>query len=319
MSRDIHFYAPGIRRFSTSEFAGEHRRFVSLSVTGSQCALMCDHCEAKVLRSMAPVSPGGLLDQCKQLKNQGVQGVLISGGCDASGRVPLEPHLNDIHRVSEELGLALRIHTGMVSEAVAEGLAAVEMDGAMLDIIGAPETIREVYHLDLGVGEYERSLERLGRHGVPAVPHIVVGLHFGKFLGEWKALEIIERYPRKAVVIVILQPLYGTAMSVTPPPPKKEINEFFTLCRERLSDSPLFLGCARPLGPVKEEIDRLAVDAGVDGIAFPAEGIVAYARERGRTAHFHNGCCGIGWEAGGLEVPASKSTQGALLPMAAEG
>ena len=25
MSRDIHFYAPGIRRFSTSEFAGEHR------------------------------------------------------------------------------------------------------------------------------------------------------------------------------------------------------------------------------------------------------------------------------------------------------
>jgi uncharacterized radical SAM superfamily protein len=84
-------------------------------------------------------------------------------------------------------------------------------------------------------------------------------------------------------------------MGTTSPPPAEEIGSFFRLARERLSDSPLFLGCARPLGPVKREIDRLAVEADLDGIAYPAEGIVQYARDRGRTPEFHNACCGVGW------------------------
>jgi uncharacterized radical SAM superfamily protein len=37
------------------------------------------------------------------------------------------------------------------------------------------------------------------------------------------------------------------------------------------------LGCARPLGLMKREIDRLAIDAGLNGIAYPADGIVDYA------------------------------------------
>ena len=295
-AKDIHFYAPGIRRFSTSEYGAQKaERFVSLSVTGDSCALMCDHCEAKVLRTMTPVSSGGLFELCARLKDEGASGVLLSGGCDRLGRVPLESHLDDLLRVREELDLAVRVHTGLVSEEVAAGLGPADVDGVMLDIIGAQETIEQVYHMDLGVDEYERSLERLARHGVPSVPHIVLGLHFGKFLGEWAALDIIERYPHKAVVLIVLQPLYGTAMSVTPPPPVRQIGEFFAECRERLPDSPLFLGCARPLGPVKVEIDRIAVDAGMDGIAYPAEGIVAYAEEQGRAAQFHDACCGVGW------------------------
>jgi uncharacterized radical SAM superfamily protein len=55
------------------------------------------------------------------------------------------------------------------------------------------------------------------------------------------------------------------------------------------------LGCARPLGPVKSQIDRLAVDAGFSGIAYPAEGVVAYAEARGLTPQFHDACCGINW------------------------
>ena len=55
------------------------------------------------------------------------------------------------------------------------------------------------------------------------------------------------------------------------------------------------LGCARPLGRIKADIDRAAIDAGLNGIAYPAEGIVAYARERGLTPKFVDACCGVQW------------------------
>jgi uncharacterized radical SAM superfamily protein len=89
--------------------------------------------------------------------------------------------------------------------------------------------------------------------------------------------------------------LYGTRMAATPPPPPEQIGRFFEAARQALPGTPISLGCARPLGPIKHEIDRLAVDAGLSGIAYPAEGIVAYAEQRGRTAQFHDACCGVNW------------------------
>ena len=55
------------------------------------------------------------------------------------------------------------------------------------------------------------------------------------------------------------------------------------------------LGCARPLGGIKIEIDRLAIDAGLNGIAYPAEGTVAYAKEHGLEPQIINACCGVNW------------------------
>jgi uncharacterized radical SAM superfamily protein len=49
------------------------------------------------------------------------------------------------------------------------------------------------------------------------------------------------------------------------------------------------------MGAMKIEIDRLAVDAGLNGIAFPANGIVQYARQAGLQPQFVNACCGVTW------------------------
>jgi uncharacterized radical SAM superfamily protein len=291
----MHFYAPGLRRYRTSEYAPAAGRFVSISVTGVSCALACDHCDAKVLEGMRPLEGANLFDLCAEVAARGARGVLVSGGCDRQGRVPLLRHVPDLVRARRELGLAIRVHPGLADEATAAALGRVGLDGAMLDVLGAEDTIREVYHLDVPVEEYERALGRLERHGVPLVPHIVLGLHYGKLLGEWTALEMIARHPPKLLVLVVLMPLYGTVMAATAPPPVGEIGEFFLTARRTLGDTPIALGCARPLGPVKKEIDRLAVDAGLTGIAYPAEGIVAYAEARGLTPVFHDACCGVDW------------------------
>jgi len=295
---DIVFHAPGLRRFKTSEYAEQHAaRFVSVSVTGADCALACEHCQTQVLEGMTalPRFDGSLFDLCCALAEKGSRGILVSGGCDKFGRVPLLRHLPDLIRARRELGFTLRVHPGLPDEETVAGLAEAEIDGAMVDIIGDDATIREVYHLQATVADYEAVLERLARHNVPAVPHVILGLHFGQMRGEWRALEMIQRRARKFLVLVILMPLTGTPMAGVKPPPVSELADFFSLARQALPTTPVMLGCARPMGQVKSAIDRAAVDAGLNGIAYPAEGVVAYARERGFTPKFVDACCGVQW------------------------
>lgn len=294
----ITFHAPGLKRYKTSEYS-EHNaaEFVSISVTGTACALSCEHCKMQVLKGMADLRrfDGSLFDLCAGLAERGARGVLISGGSDKQGRVPLLPHIPDLIRVRRELGLTIRVHPGLPDEETCAGLGEVGIDGAMVDIIGHQDTIRDVYHLNSTPDDYEVVLEHLHRYEVPTVPHIIMGLHFGQMLGEWRALEMICKYPPKLLVLVILMPLSGTPMAISKPPSLPEIGEFFETARKALPTKPVMLGCARPLGLMKREIDRLAIDAGLNGIAYPADGIVDYAHQRGLEANFINACCGVTW------------------------
>jgi hypothetical protein len=106
---------------------------------------------------------------------------------------------------------------------------------------------------------------------------------------------MIARHPPKLLVLVILMPLTGTPMAVSRPPSLAEIGGFFELARKTLPTTPVMLGCARPMGWLKTEIDRLAVDAGLNGIAYPGEGVVAYASQQGLEPNFINACCGVTW------------------------
>ena len=213
----VMFHAPGLKRYQTSEYTcHDATEFVSVSLTGTACALSCEHCKTAVLRGMRDLrrSSGSLFDTCAELAANGARGILISGGSDKQGRVPLLQHADDLIRVRRELGLLIRVHPGLPDEETCAALAEIGIDGAMVDIIGHDDTIRDVYHLDATTtDDYAALLERLQRHQVPMVPHIILGLHYGQFLGERYALEMIRRYPPKLLVLVILMPLSGTPMA----------------------------------------------------------------------------------------------------------
>jgi lipoyl synthase len=294
----ITFHAPGLRRYKTEEFDTQNAiEFASISVTGTACALGCEHCKTNVLHGMADLRQhdGSLFDLCADLASKGARGVLISGGSDKRGRVPLLAHAPDMIRVRKELGLAIRVHTGLPDEETCAALGEVDIDGAMIDIIGHRDTMREVYHLESDPEDYENSLAWLEQYKVPTIPHIILGLHFGKMLGEDNALEMIIRHPPKILVLVVLMPLTGTPMMGVMPPSLEEIGAFFEKSRKVLPSTPVMLGCARPMGNLKVEIDRLAVNAGLNGIAYPANGIVEYARQNGLQPKFINACCGVTW------------------------
>lgn len=295
----IDLFAPALKPYRTSEFVpANSRAFVPLSVTGGACALQCDHCAAKVIKPMMSVPAGpGLYESAARLRDAGTKGVLVSGGSQKDGEVPLLRHLGDIERIKRELGMRVVVHTGLVRRReLAQGLAAAGIDAAMLDIIGANETIREVYHLDdTTVDDFERALALLSEAELRIIPHIVIGLHYARLLGEDDALAMIARYPVSTLVLVVLTPLVGTAMEGLAPPPLEDVSAFFGRARAALPETKVNLGCARPLGDMKVALDRAAIDHGLNGIAYPAEGSVAYARSRGLEPRFYDYCCSLTW------------------------
>jgi hypothetical protein len=80
-------------------------------------------------------------------------------------------------------------------------------------------------------------------------------------------------------------------MARVSPPPEAEVGAIFRLAKKLMGSRPVLLGCARPWGPSKEALDRLALDSGLDAIAYPAEGIGREARRRGLKAEFQETCC----------------------------
>ena len=135
----------------------------------------------------------------------------------------------------------------------------------------------------------------LEKHGIPTIPHLVVGLHYGRLLGEAEALRIVSRHDVKAFVIVVLMPLQGTDMEQVSPPPPNVVIRIIVAARLILEDKPLLLGCARPRGTYRAMLDPLAVRAGVNGIAYPSVEAYRTARDVRLDTEFHEECCSLIW------------------------
>ncbi|WP_309493641.1 radical SAM protein [Candidatus Hecatella orcuttiae] len=291
--KQIHFYVPSFSPHRSRLASALRGSYPSISITGSFCSLRCDHCGGKVLENMlSATSPQKLAELCRSLKEKGAVGCLISGGCQPTGEVPLRRFLPAIRWVKRELGFHVAVHTGVVKdEELAWGLKEAEVDAVLVDVIGCEETVKQVYHAELGVEDYRRTLQLLHEAQVPLVPHVLVGLHHGRLRGEFKALKLISRYNPQALIIIVLNPLKGTVMeSVTPPSPR-EVVQVIIHARKLMPATPLVLGCVRPLRRHRAETDRLAVEAGVNAIAFPSEEAVRLAEKMGLDVSFSPFCC----------------------------
>jgi uncharacterized radical SAM superfamily protein len=288
----IRFYAPSFAYYKTDYYCSSPAAFPSISITGSACSLGCKHCGGIVLKTMYPArSPDRLLSLCRDLKSKGAVGCLISGGCLPNGTLPIGKFLGAMAQIKQELGLTLMVHTGIIGDNVAGQLKEAGVDAALIDIIGSDETINEIYNLNVSVADYEKSLQALQAAGIPTVPHVLVGLHYGKLKGELNALKIIAEYDPAAVIIIAFMPIRGTAMENVTPPPPTIIGKVLAIARLMMPATPLVLGCMRPQGAHRVETDELAVKAGVNAIAFPAEEAIRLAESIGYDISFSSYCC----------------------------
>lgn len=288
----IRFYAPSFMYYKTSYFHSSPTTFPSISVTGSACALKCKHCNGKVLKTMFPApTPKELINLCAKLKNKGAIGCLISGGCLPDGSVPLDRFAYAIATIKRDLGLTIVTHTGVIDLPRARRLKDAGVDAALIDVIGSDETISEIYQLKAKVEDYDRSLRALHQSGIPLVPHVLVGLHYGKLKGELQALKMISKYSPSAVTIIAFMPIRGTPMEKVKPPAPENIAKVLVTARLMMPQTPIVLGCMRPKGGHRMKTDKLAVEAGVNAIAFPTEEAIRLAESMGLEITFSSLCC----------------------------
>ncbi len=294
--RPIRFSTPTFKAYSSCELEGCGKNsFPAFSVTAGGCALDCDHCQAKILEPMIPATSPEMLERKVRdlVATQDLQGFLLSGGSNKRNEIRYERYYPVIERLKRDFpALRIAIHSALLDAPRARAMADAGVDTAMMDVIGAQETIREVYHLERPVADFEATLEALCATKMEVVPHIVVGLHYGRILGEPAALDIVSRHRVHSLVLVVIMPFYAKPGTFATPD-TSDIGRIFLEARQRIPDQQVLLGCARPPGMHRRVTDAYAVMAGLDGIAFPADGAVAVAQAIGRPAEQQHACCSM--------------------------
>ncbi len=267
-------------------------KFPSISISGSACALDCKHCDKVYLKHMTPATtPDKLIELCKNLQNNGANGVLISGGCDKNGTLlnltKFIPALKQLH----EMGLIIKLHTGFVDKHLAAQIARSGVDIASMEFVGDPETIQEIFGLNATPETYVNTFRNLQQAGIPYLaPHIAVGLHYGKLKGELNALELMKDNDivPSTIAIIVFRPTKGTQLENLAAPSPEEVGAVAGHARKLFTKTKLILGAMRPRSSsrndpnrnIRFEIESEAVKAGVDGIEIPSPRIIKTLQEQ---------------------------------------
>jgi uncharacterized radical SAM superfamily protein len=277
--REIQCYYPG-------------RLFPSISITGKECAMRCQHCDHHYLETMIPAETSSkLAEACMKLSKDGALGCLVSGGFTEEACLPIKGFLPALKEIKQKTKLLVNIHTGLVSEDIAKKLSAIGVDAVSIDVVGSNETIQTVYGINRGSNDYADNLKILKAAGIKNVaPHICVGLHHGELKGEGQALKTIRDTATEIVTVIAFNPTKGTSMQNVLPPTPKTIAKVISVARLMLPKTRISLGCMRPAGAIRGEIDYLAVLAGVNRIVVPTP---ASLRRLEPDYHFvpHQTCC----------------------------
>ena len=249
-----------------------------VSLTGAQCELGCAHCGGHYLQHMQPIETAQV---------EGATSVLISGGCDALGRVPVTDHLADIQALRP--GRRLNWHVGLIDEPMMQAIAPY-VDVISFDVVGDRATIREVYGLEATPDDYAATYRMLRRYA-RTIPHLTVGLRCGTLGHERRAMDLLAEIGLEALVFIVFMPTLGTRYADCPPPDVEAVATLLAEARLRFPEIPVHLGCMRPRRGYRARLDPLAVRAGVNVIVSPSRAGRAAAAAPGLEVVRTRECC----------------------------
>ena len=258
-------------------------RTLPLRSTEATCALNCAHCGGHYLKGMYS------LGEALKPRSTGEESYLISGGCDVQGRVPHLDHLTAIKKLAQQGGVNL--HTGLVDEDVARELGKLAQV-VSFDFVVDQETIDQVYGLKATPQDFIDTYQRLRRYS-HVVPHLCLGLKGGEIKGEYKALEALKEGGAEAISFIVFRPTPGTLMAQCLPPALDEVARVLATARIMFPKTPLYLGCMRPGGRYRGQLDSLALHAGVNKIVHPSPPARALTEELGLTVTRGEECCSL--------------------------
>ena len=293
LSRKYHgpvldLYLPGMIRYGNLRGL-----YPAVSITGKKCQLLCDHCRGLLLKPMLKAeTPDELLFKARHFAQTGNHGLLLTGGSDTNGQLPWEHYIPVIRQIHGETGLFLSAHTGFPDSRTCGDLRNAGVKQGLIDIMGDEETAKDVYHLP-GLKTVLDAFRAIQESGLQSAPHIVAGLYHGRMKAEYEALKIIRDHDPHVLVIVVLTPLKQTPMASAKPPSSLEIARLIANARLLMPKVPISLGCERPRNRQGWEMERFALQAGINRMAVWSAHAVEEAQRLGLTLRFQRTCCSV--------------------------
>lgn len=271
-----------VDNFPNSIYFAYPNRTTPITLTGKNCSLNCAHCGGHYLEHMVPWQEAE-----EVLQKKGSQSCLISGGCDSQGKVPLAQQIEFLAKLKGKY--RLNSHVGLVSEEEINQITKF-VNVVSFDFVSDQETIEEVYNLPHTVDDYIKCYQAL-RKKTTVFPHVCIGLKGGEIKGEYKTLEILEKLGLDGLVFIVFIPTKGTTYENRQPPALEEVGKLLATARVKFPHIPIYLGCMRPKGRYRGELDLLAVKCGVNRIVIPAPPAVRYAESLGWKIEKGQECC----------------------------
>jgi uncharacterized radical SAM superfamily protein len=301
------FAVPGGKVYINDYYTNSPDSFLNISITGRDCELMCQHCRKELLKGMHEAGDSkklvGLVEKyiekarndSKNTGNGSLKGILISGGFDHEGKLPINNILSGVRELKSKYPfLTIYIHAGFLDEDEAAALKNSGVDAVLVNLIGSQKAIREVYNLkDRTYSDYLDTIRLLKGYRLKVSPHIIIGLEDGKLSDEFRTVKDALALGVDSLVFVVLKKASRTADFISSKVPHDEIIRLVEYARELSGDVLLSFGCAKPSGRSRHLLEIGLIKAGIDSMAFPAEETIKFA-VKNKIAHtFVEKCCAI--------------------------
>ncbi|MHA1794643.1 MAG: hypothetical protein DRO88_04900 [Promethearchaeia archaeon] len=287
--KNIKVYVPG-------------REFPSISLTGKACALNCEHCDRKYLSSMIPAATSSQLKTVlANLSKSGKVGTLLSGGCDAEGKVNYSNFvqvIQDFKQTPEGKKFYLNSHVGLVSTSEAQELAKIGIDAVSFDLNLDSEVITNIFHLKHSPEDYQNSFEALLNNGINVIPHILIGANFGRIKGELTALKYLNRFQPEIIVFIVMIPprrqgVMDSRFSLVSP---QEVAKIILISHYFFPHAEISLGCMRPYWNDAFHTEKWAIQAGVSRMVKPTMKTRQWLENESFKIEKLTACCVIPYE-----------------------
>ncbi|MDR0791625.1 MAG: hypothetical protein LBE47_03690 [Methanomassiliicoccaceae archaeon] len=261
------------------------RPFPPVSVTGPKCEQMCEHCKGAHLKWMIDIrGTPDLFRVINDLLAAGAEGLLVSGGCDVNGSVPIMKEVPAI-KYAHDNGMKVNVHTGFIGKDDAKRLVDAGVTAFSVDVHQDPDIIRNILHLEVPAEAYSELLDNIISAGGEAVAHLTVGFGTEDLM---RSAELIKRKGLKEVVLLALVPTKGT------------MTEKMLITDDEIIDAAgalmdmgfnVILGCMRPRA--NRDLEVRCIELGIRRIANPSRKTILWARENGMKVIVRETCCCI--------------------------
>ena len=256
---------------------------LAISTTNDNCNLSCAHCNGHYLKNMTPID-----NYNAKIESKNISSILLSGGCSFEGDVPINKHLDTIKQLKEK-GYKLNAHVGLMSKETIETVCEY-IDIVSFDLVFDKDTIKEVYKIDKTKDDYIRVYESI-KENTEVAPHICIGLKGGEIKGEYEIINYLSENPPKKVTFIVLIPTKNTEYENVSPPDLEKVADVLCEARINLPNTEINLGCMRPRGQYRKELDELALMCGVNKIVLPSRSAKNKAIEMNMDTLETKECC----------------------------